>query len=135
MATVKPLSSARSIKKRTKKFARFISDQFKRVGPSWRRSRGIDNPMRRRFKGSRKIPKIGYRTATSTRHVTPSGFVKFAVRSPKELEMLLMHNRKYVAEIASSVSAKKRRSIVARAAQLNIRVANAAAKVRTQESE
>jgi len=40
----------------------------------------------------------------------------------QELELLLMHNRKYAAEIAHSVSIRKRKEIVERAAQLNINV-------------
>lgn len=35
--------------------------------------------------------------------------------------MLLMHNRKYAAEIAHNVSVRKRKDIVARALQLNVR--------------
>jgi large subunit ribosomal protein L32e len=53
----------------------------------------------------------------------------------QELELLLMQNRKYCAEIASAVSANKRREIVLRAEQLNVRVTNAHAKLREEENE
>lgn len=46
-----------------------------------------------------------------------------------------MHNRKYAAEIAHNVSARNRVTIVERAAQLDIKVTNANARVRTEESE
>ena len=46
-----------------------------------------------------------------------------------------MHNRTYAAEIAHNVSSRKRAAIVARAAQLNVNVTNAAAKLRSQEEE
>lgn len=49
--------------------------------------------------------------------------------------MLLMHNRKYCAEIAHNVSVAKRKVIITRAAELNIRVSNASAKLRSEESE
>ena len=65
----------------------------------------------------------------------PNGFLKFRVSNAAELEMLLMHNRKYAAEIASNVSIRKREKIVARALQLNVKVINGNAKVRTEESE
>ena len=53
----------------------------------------------------------------------------------QELELLLMQNRKYCAEIASSVSSKKRKEIVLRAEQLNVRVTNANAKLREEEAQ
>jgi hypothetical protein len=53
------------------------------------------------------MPTIGYGSAKKTRHVLPSGFIKFRVSNPRELQLLLMHNRKYAAEIAHNVSTRK----------------------------
>ena len=64
------------------------------------------------------MPKIGYGSDKKTRHMMPSGFYKFVVNNVKELELLMMHNRKYVAEIAHNVSSRKRKEIVERAEQL-----------------
>ena len=65
----------------------------------------------------------------------PNGFYKFTVHNVKELEALLMQNRKYAAEIAHNVSTRKRKDIVERADQLNIKVLNRAARLKAEENE
>ena len=79
--------------------------------------------------------KIGYGSNAKTRHVLPSGFLKFVVSNVKDLEMLLMQNRKYAAEVAHNVSAKSRVAIIERAKQLNIKLLNAKAKVTAEQAE
>merc|ERR1712003_512159 len=106
-----------------------------RVPESWRRPKGIDGRVRRKFKGAIRMPNIGYGSNKKTRHILPNGFLKFVVNNVAELELLLMHNRKYCAEIAHNVSTQKRKAIVERAAQLNIALTNGAARLRSQEDE
>lgn len=132
---VQPLIKRKNVHKKLTKFKRFQSDNFMRVDPSWRKPKGIDGRQRRRFKGVAKMPKIGYGTNKKTRHQLPNGFRKFLVANVADLELLLMQNRKYCAEIAHDVSAKKRKAIVERAEQLNVRVTNAHAKLRAEEAE
>ena len=71
----------------------------------------------------------GYGTNAKTRHLLPSGFYKFVVNNVAELEMLLMQNRKYAAEIAGATGIRARKAILKRAAELNIKVTNANGKV------
>ncbi|CAD5226789.1 unnamed protein product [Bursaphelenchus xylophilus] len=123
------------VKKRTHRFTRHESDRYHRVRPSWRKPKGIDNRVRRRFKGQRVMPSIGFRNAKATRDVLPNGFKKVLVHNAKELDMLLMQNKYYCGEIAHAVSAKTRKLIVERAQQLNIKLTNGNARLRTEESE
>ncbi|KAL0628721.1 60S ribosomal protein L32 [Plecturocebus cupreus] len=53
----------------------------------------------------------------------------------KELEVLLMCNKSYCAEIAHSVSSKNLKAIMERAAQLAIRVTNPSARLHSEENE
>lgn len=76
---------------------------------------------------------IGYGSDKKTRNMLPSGFYKFVVSNVSDLDLLMMHNRKYSAEIAHNVSSKKRKEIVLRASQLNVKVTNANAKIREEE--
>merc|ERR1711993_16370 len=110
------------VKKRTKKFIRHQSDRYVKVTQAWRKPKGIDNRVRRRFKGQFLMPNIGYGSAKKTKHVCPDGFKKFLVHNVKELEVLLMQNRTFSAEIAHTVSSRKRKDIVERAQQLAIKV-------------
>eukprot|EP00745_Piridium_sociabile_P005360 TRINITY_DN1327_c0_g1_i1.p1 TRINITY_DN1327_c0_g1~~TRINITY_DN1327_c0_g1_i1.p1 ORF type:complete len:147 (-),score=35.17 TRINITY_DN1327_c0_g1_i1:81-485(-) len=132
---IRPLVKPTIVKKRTKKFIRHQSDRYLRVKQNWRRPKGIDNRVRRRFKGQFLMPNIGYGSAKNTRHLCPDGFRKFVVRNVKELEVLLMQNRRFAAEIAHCVSSRKRKSIVERAQQLSIKITNPNARLRSEEDE
>mmetsp|Transcript_8064 Transcript_8064/g.9379 ORF Transcript_8064/g.9379 Transcript_8064/m.9379 type:complete len:137 (+) Transcript_8064:50-460(+) len=134
MAGTQPLVKKTIVKKRTKKFIRHQADQFKRIArSSWRKPKGIDGRVRRRFKGAIPMPSIGYGSDKKTRNVHPNGFQSVVVNNVAELEMLMMHNRTYAATIAHSVSTRGRQEIVSRAEALAIRVTNAAAKLRAED--
>ncbi|RXW19892.1 hypothetical protein EST38_g5981 [Candolleomyces aberdarensis] len=110
------------VKKRTNKFKRHQSDRYHSVKEAWRKPKGIDNRVRRRFKGQTAMPK--------TRHLLPNGLKKFLVSNVRELDLLLMHNKTFAAEIAHNVSSRNRTTILERAKVLNIKVTNPAARLR-----
>ncbi|MBV99725.1 60S ribosomal protein L32, partial [Eschrichtius robustus] len=102
---------------------------------NWRKPRGIDNRVHKRFKGQILMPSIGYGGNKKTKHMLPSGFGKFLVHRVKELEVLLMCNKSYYDEIAHNISSKNHKAIVERAAQLAIRVTNPNASLHNKENE
>ncbi|KAG2585163.1 hypothetical protein GQ55_2G309600 [Panicum hallii var. hallii] len=130
-----PLLTQKIVKKRVKQFKRPHLDRYKCLKPSWRRPKGIDSRVRRKFKGCTLMPNIGYGSDKKTRHYLPNKFKKFVVHNVSDLELLMMHNRTYCAEIAHNVSTRKRKEIVERAAQLDIVVTNKLARLRSQEDE
>ncbi|KAJ0960251.1 hypothetical protein J5N97_001926 [Dioscorea zingiberensis] len=130
-----PLLKKAIVKKRVKQFKRPQWDRKICVKTNWRRPKGIDSRVRRKFKGVTLMPNIGYGSDKKTRHYLPNGFKKFVVHNVSELEVLMMHNRTYCAEIAHNISTRKRKEIVERAAQLDVVVTNKLARLRSQEDE
>lgn len=112
------------VKKHTKKFKRHHSDRYKRVGESWRKQKGIDSVVRRRFRGNISEPNIGYGSNKKTRFLMPSGHKAYLVKNLKDLDVLLMHTKTYAAEIAHNVSAKNRVEIVEKAKKMGVKVTN-----------
>merc|ERR1712020_882867 len=130
---ITPASKPKIVKKRTKKFTRHQSDRYKKLTRNWRKPKGIDNRVRRKFKGMYLMPNIGYGSAKTTKHMLPIGFRKVLVHNIKELEVLMMQNKKFCAEIVHGVSSKNRKMLVERAQQLCIRVTNPNARLRSEE--
>ncbi|KAI5811003.1 60S ribosomal protein L32 [Peziza echinospora] len=120
------------IKKRTKKFARHQSHDYKCVDASWRKPKGIDNRVRRRFKGQLAMPSIGYGSNRKTKFRMPSGHKAFLVHNTADVELLLMHNQTFAAEIGHAVSSRKRVEIIAKAKALGVKVTNPKGRVTTE---
>ena len=123
------------VKKKTNKFKRHQSHRFMRVPESWRKPRGIESVVRCRFNGEIPMPNIGYGSNKKTKYLTPSGMYKLTINTLEELEMLLMHNGTYQAEVAHAVSSRKRAAIIERARHLNIQITNPNAKLAEEEDE
>ncbi|XP_041612990.1 60S ribosomal protein L32-like [Vulpes lagopus] len=142
MAILRPLVQPKIIKKRIKgslggaaKFIRHQSDRYIKIKCNWRKPRGTDNRVCGRFKGQILMLNIGYGSNKKTKRMLPSGFWKFLVHNVKELEVLLICNKSYCAEIAYNVSSKNHKAIVERIAQLAIRFTNPNARLCGEENE
>ncbi|GME88729.1 unnamed protein product [Ambrosiozyma monospora] len=112
------------VKKHAKTFKRHHSDRYHRVAENWRKQKGIDSCVRRRFRGNISEPTIGYGSNKKTRHMMPSGHKAFLVRNIKDLDVLLLHTKTFAAEIAHNVSAKNRVNILAKAKKIGVKVTN-----------
>merc|ERR1711912_110969 len=132
---VQPLEKRKIVKKITNHPNRFQSDRFMRVGKSWRKPRGVDCSVRRRFSGTVRMPTVGSKQDHKTRHMLKNGFRKLIIRNEKDIDSLLMNNRTFCAEIAQAISAQKRLAIVKRAKQLGVRLTNASAKSKKVSTE
>jgi len=79
------------------------------------------------------MPEIGYGSNKKTKHLNADGFRTFLIHNPGELNLLLMHNRKYSATIAHGVSAEKRKRIIRRAIVMDVKVNNRHARLKSKE--
>lgn len=121
--------------KNKREFNRYHSFRYKRVKTNWRHPRGIDNRVRRKFRGNIAMPNKGFKTEGCIKHLTPSGFRKVMVSNVNELEALIGVNNYYCAEIRHAVGAKKRIEIINRAAELGIHVMNKEGKLIEENDE
>lgn len=80
------------------------------------------------------MPGIGFGSNAATRHMMPNGFRKIVINNSKELEMLLLQNRVFAAEVAHNVSARNRLAIVQRAKELDIKLTNPHARLLVAEN-
>eukprot|EP00826_Nyctotherus_ovalis_P000438 TRINITY_DN0_c499_g1_i1.p1 TRINITY_DN0_c499_g1~~TRINITY_DN0_c499_g1_i1.p1 ORF type:complete len:135 (+),score=46.17 TRINITY_DN0_c499_g1_i1:40-444(+) len=133
--TIKALNKTKVVKKRALKVFRFHSDRYNRLKTSWRKPRGIDNRVRRKCGGTIRMPGAGYGSNRKTRFMLANGLKKFVITNVKDLELLLMHNREFMGEIAHNLSARTRKIVVERAKELNVKLSNGEARLKKAENE
>ncbi|XP_043859351.1 60S ribosomal protein L32-like [Dromiciops gliroides] len=134
MPALRPLMKPKIIKKRNK----FICHQsylYVKIKRNRFKPRDIDNRSQRKFKGQILMPNIDYGSNKKMKHMLPNGLRNFLMHNVKEIEVLLMYNKTYCAEIAHNVSLKNQKVIVERAAQLAIKITNPNARMRSEENE
>jgi len=120
--------SLKIIKKRTKQFKRHHSDRYKRLKKSWRKPKGIDSCVRRKFKGKTLMPNIGFGSDKKTRNLTKRGFYKIKIKNSKELEMIQLSNKNFEIEIDTRVGKLKKEDIIEKACCLDMKISNLSTK-------
>ena len=103
-------------------FLRPESWRYVRIHPEWRKPKGLDNKIRKSFKGYPKRVKVGYGGPAKARGYHPSGHVDVLVHNVSQLEELIPE--KDAVRIGRTVGAKKRAAILKRATELGLRVLN-----------
>ena len=110
------------IKARTPYFRRFESWRYVRIHPEWRKPKGVDNHLRKSYKGWPHLVKIGYRVPKEVRYLHPSGYRDVLVHNMVELEALSPDTD--AARLAAGVGKRKKIELATRAKELGIRVLN-----------
>ena len=112
------------IKKREKKFHRHHSDRYNRVKSNWRKPKGIDSCVRRKYKGKTLMPNIGYGSDKKTRNFGPKGFLPIRVNNINELKTLMISNERITAEISKNLGRLKKKKLMEIAAKMDIKISN-----------
>jgi large subunit ribosomal protein L32e len=116
------LQARKKISEARPKFVRQESWRYDRLAENWRKPKGKDNKMRKQFSGVPPIVKIGYRGPKAARGLHPSGFIDHIVFNVNDLAGL--DAKKDAARLAHTVGTRKRKEILAKAANLGIKVLN-----------
>merc|ERR1739838_593127 len=126
---------AKKKKKRLKRFVRHQSDRFFRVPKSWRKPRGIDGRVRRRFRDNISMPNIGYGTKKADRFkARKTGKYSFVVRNKQDLECVKDQGDLYNVYLGRSLSIQTRSSIIEKAEEYGLKVLNKNARMKTEEA-
>lgn len=89
---------------------------------SWRRPKGTDNKIRKRWKSRQKMVEVGYGSPRKVKGLLPNGKKPVLVHNIDEL--LSIDKEKEVAIIASNVGKRKREQIIQKAKELGIEIFN-----------
>jgi len=134
----KKLKLRKRVKESKPNFVRQESWKYIRLKENWRRPHGLDNKVRKRFKGWPPRVSAGYRGPKAARALHPSGFEEVSVHNEDDLNQI--DPKTQAARIAHTVGKKKRSRILTEARKkkilvLNLRQAKETAKKEEEPTE
>lgn len=112
------------VKKRVKKFNRHHSDRYHRLKINWRKPKGIDSCVRRKFKGRTLMPNIGYGSDKKTRNLLSNNLTLVRINNLRELKSLGMANRKIIIEFSKKIGSAKKKLLLDTAMVMDIKINN-----------
>jgi len=121
-AAVKKVLRLRERAKKKPKFVRQESWRYVRLKENWRRPTGIDNKVRKKFKGWPPPVSSGYRRPKTIRGLHPSGYEEVLVYNAEHLKDIDPKNQ--AIRIAHIVGKRKRMQILVEARKKKIIVLN-----------
>jgi len=116
------LKLRKRIKSKKPDFQREEGWRYERLKKSWRRARGLDSKMRKKYSGWPKSVEIGYRGPKEARDLHPSGYEEVLVRTLDDIAKV--DPKTQAIRIAHGVGARKRVELLDRAKGRKIHILN-----------
>ncbi|KAF5413836.1 MAG: 50S ribosomal protein L32e [Candidatus Methanogaster sp.] len=121
-ATKRLLNTRKQQKSKKPTFKRTDSHKKKKLDVNWRRPRGLQSKLRRRFASKGAVVQVGYGSPKAVKGLHPSGFEEVMVRNPGDLQPI--DSSYQAARIARTVGVRKRQMIEEIAKSHEIKILN-----------